>query len=52
VAAADERGETIGYEAARELVYGLPYEEWKRLYQNESTAAQQEKFGASDQAKH
>ena len=33
VAAAAERGETISYEKARELVYGMPYEEWKRLYQ-------------------
>ena len=52
VAAAAERGETIGYEAARELVYGQPYEEWKQLYQREATAAQQEKFAAADKAKH
>jgi len=52
VAAAAERGETISYEAARELVYGQPYEEWKQLYQRESTMAQQEKFAAADKAKH
>ncbi len=52
VAAAAERGETIGYEAARALVYGQPYEEWKQLYQRESSAAQQEKFAAADKAKH
>ena len=52
VAAAAERGETISYEAARELVYGQPYEEWKQLYQRESTATQQDKFAAADKAKH
>ena len=33
VAAAEERGETIDYDAARELVYGMPYSEWKANYQ-------------------
>ena len=47
VAAAAERGETISYEKARELVYGMPYEQWKGLYQQDATTAQQEKFAAS-----
>lgn len=47
VAAAAERGETISYEQARELVYGMPYEEWKRLYQTEATQEQLKSF--SDQ---
>ncbi|MEI7949956.1 MAG: DUF1244 domain-containing protein [Gammaproteobacteria bacterium] len=51
-AAAAERGETISYEAARELVYGQPYDQWKQLHQRESTAAQQEKFAAAEKAKH
>ncbi|HTR00157.1 MAG TPA: DUF1244 domain-containing protein [Candidatus Acidoferrum sp.] len=46
VAAAAERGETISYEKARELVYGMPYEEWKRLYQQEAPAAQKEQYAA------
>ena len=29
VAAADERGESINYDEARELFYGMPYGEWK-----------------------
>ncbi len=33
VAAADEKGIAIDYETARELVYGMPYSEWKRHYQ-------------------
>ena len=40
VAAAEERGESIDYEAAREIVYGMPYSEWKTLYQKEATAEQ------------
>ena len=39
-AAAEERGVEIDYEAARELVYGMPYGEWKEKYQTEATAEQ------------
>jgi uncharacterized protein len=46
VAAAAERGETIGYEAARELVYGMPYDQWKQLYQKEASSAQQSAFAS------
>jgi uncharacterized protein len=31
--AAAERGLTLSKEAARELVYGMPYEEWKEKFQ-------------------
>jgi hypothetical protein len=34
-AAAQEQGLTVDYEAARERVYGMPYGEWKALYQKE-----------------
>lgn len=47
VAAAAERGETIGYEDARELVYGMPYAEWKQKYQQEASSEQQRAFAAS-----
>ncbi len=40
VAAAAERGETIAYERARELVYGEPYEQWKAKHQREATPDQ------------
>lgn len=33
MAAAEERGIEIDYEAARELIYGMPYAEWKAKYQ-------------------
>ena len=38
VAAAADRGETLSYEDARELVYGMPYAQWKSLYQGEASA--------------
>ncbi len=44
VAAADERGEQVDYEAARERVYGMPYAEWKSRYQKEATEEQQRLF--------
>ncbi|WP_019625006.1 DUF1244 domain-containing protein [Thioalkalivibrio sp. ALJT] len=47
VAAAEERGEAIGYEDAREIVYGMPYSEWKDRYQQEATPAQKAAFEAS-----
>ena len=51
VAAAEERGETLDYEAAREYVYGMPYGEWKSLYQAEATPEQQAAFEARQAAK-
>ena len=33
VAAAEERGHDVDYDSARELVYGMPYPEWKAKYQ-------------------
>lgn len=46
VAAAAECGENIDYEAAREIIYGMPYSEWKHLYQVEATPEQQAAFEA------
>ena len=31
--AAEEAGEPVSKEAARELVYGMPYDEWKTKFQ-------------------
>ena len=44
VAAAEEEGVAFEYEDARELVYGMPYSEWKEKYQKEATPEQLEKF--------
>lgn len=35
-AAAQERSIAIDYEQARELVYGMPYSQWKEKYQTRS----------------
>ena len=43
-AAAEEQGEKIDYEQAREVIYGMPYSEWKDKYQVASTPEQLEKF--------
>ena len=32
-AAADERGVAVSDASAREMIYGMPYEEWKARYQ-------------------
>ena len=43
-AAAEERGLDMDYEQAREIVYGMPYAEWKAKYQREASPAQQAAF--------
>jgi hypothetical protein len=40
------RGITIEDPAARELIYGMPYEQWKAQHQREATAEQQAAFQA------
>ena len=39
--AAEDKGLTLSYEEAREIVYGMPYDEWKAKHQTEATAEQQ-----------
>lgn len=46
-AAAKDAELPVSDEAARERVYGMPYAEWKRLYQKEATPAQAAAFSAS-----
>ena len=46
-AAAEDKGIEMDYDAARELVYGMPYSEWKAKYQTEATAEQKAAFEAS-----
>lgn len=40
MAEAAERGEEVDYDAARELVYGMPYSEWKAKHQLSATDEQ------------
>ena len=42
--AAEERGEKIDYENARQIIYGIPYAEWKKKYQKEASLQQKEIF--------
>ena len=39
-AAAEERGLAMDYEQAREIIYGMPYSEWKAKYQREASKEQ------------
>ena len=43
-AEAEERGVEMDYDQAREVVYGMPYNEWKDKYQLPATPEQLEKF--------
>jgi hypothetical protein len=45
VAAAEEAGQPVDYDEARELVYGMPYAEWKDKYQTPATPEQLAAFG-------
>ena len=44
MAAAKDKGLEMDYEQAREIIYGMPYSEWKDLYQKESTPEQLREF--------
>ena len=46
MAAAKERGVEMSYDTAREVVYGMTYDEWKENYQTETTPEKIEKFKA------
>ena len=43
-AEADERHIELSLDDAREVVYGMPYAEWKAQYQKEASADQQAAF--------
>jgi hypothetical protein len=45
-AEAETRGVALDYEAARELVYGMPYPEWRDKFQREATPEQQQAMKA------
>ena len=46
-AAAEERGIAMSYDAARELVYGMPYDVWKAEHQTEATPEQRAAYEAT-----
>ena len=44
VAEAEKLGKKLTYDEARELIYGMPYYDYKEKYQKEATKEQLEKF--------
>ncbi len=44
LAAAEEKGLDLTYTQTREIVYGMPYDEWKAKYQTEATPEQMAKY--------
>lgn len=46
-AEAEHRGVAIGYESARERVYGMPYAEYKARHQAEASDEQKARFEAT-----
>jgi uncharacterized protein len=44
--AAKTKGIELTKEAAREQIYGMPFEQWKAKYQRDATTDQQQKFVA------
>jgi uncharacterized protein len=50
-AAAEEKGVELSDPQAREIVYGMPYDEWRKMHQKEATPEQKAALAAS-QPKH
>ncbi len=50
--AATAKGLDVSKDAARELVYGMPYKVWQAQYQSESTPEQKAAFAKSEPHKH
>ena len=44
VSAAEKKGIQIDYEEAREIIYGIPYSDWKNKYQKKVTKDQLDKW--------
>jgi len=45
--AADSRGVAMSKDESRELVYGMPYDEWRAKYQKEASPEQKAAFAKS-----
>jgi hypothetical protein len=50
--AAAEKGIALTKEGAREIVYGMPYEQWKARFQTEAAAKQQAAFEDANKTGH
>jgi len=42
--AAEDRGLDLSKDASREIVYGMPYDEWKTKHQSEATQDQLDRY--------
>ena len=49
--AAQDQNVDMDYEQAREIIYGMPYSEWKEKYQQQATAEQLAAYERKQQAK-
>jgi|SRR5579871_2847024 hypothetical protein len=47
--AADEKGVPMTKEESRELVYGMPYDDWRAKYQTPASASQKAAFEKASQ---
>ena len=45
--AAEQHGKPLTKDEAREIIYGMPYEAWRRLHQREASAEAHAKFAGS-----
>lgn len=53
LAEAESRGVKLSDPEARKIIYGMPYDEWKKRYAREATPEQKRKFEeASKEHKH
>lgn len=48
--AAEEKGIDLSKDAAREIIYGEPFADWKKKHQNEATPDQMAAFEAAQKA--
>ena len=50
--AAAERGLDLGKDAAREIIYGMPYKEWQQRHQTEASPQAQAGFAKGGSGAH
>jgi hypothetical protein len=50
--AADAKGLALSKDESREIVYGMPYDEWRKRHQKEASADQKAAFDKSGPRSH
>jgi len=48
ISAAENKNQKIDYDSAKELIYGMPYNDWKKNFQKEATSEQLNKYNKKD----